>query len=179
MYISENNNITINIYWTRHSLSCSNVASSCALQHVNNNMYKDFKKKNLYYGIFPKDSNVTNIGIFHVNHISKKLKEKNIQFDKIITSNLIRAIKTADKFAFNLNIKDIYILPFIQEINTISDGTNVRSISNLKKYIKDNQSIKSNIYIFNNHKYFLQPSCINNFINFIVLSLPKKKKKNI
>lgn len=171
----KNNNITINIYWTRHSLSCSNIATSYALQQLNcKNTYKDFKKNNLYYGKYPKDSNITNIGISHINNIAYNLK--GIKFNKIITSNLVRAIKTADKFAENLNINNIYILPFIQEINTITDGKNVRSINLLKEYLK-NTNINSNIYIFNNYEYFFKPSCISNFINLLSLSFPFKKNK--
>lgn len=171
------NNTTINIYWTRHSLSCSNIATSYALQLLNcKNNYKDFKKNNLYYGKYSKDSNITNIGISHINTITDNLIKNGVQFDKIITSNLIRAIKTADKFAENLNINDIYILPFIQEINTITDGTNVRSINLLKDYLK-NTNTNSNIHIFNNHQYFLEPSSIYDFINLINVFFPLKKKK--
>lgn len=152
----------INIFWIRHAISCSNIASGYAIK-LNNyySNYKEFKRNNINLNTYAKDSDITNIGINKITEIIPILE--NIHFDFIITSNLIRAIKTGDEIAKNLNISDINIIPFIQENNTFLDNYSARSINNLLSYL-NYYNFNSNIYIFKNYKLFLEKSNLHNFL---------------
>tara|TARA_B100001094_G_C17978151_1_gene693843 strand:+ start:112 stop:915 length:804 start_codon:yes stop_codon:yes gene_type:complete len=160
----------INIYWIRHGLSCSNIGSVYSLYEKNKNKnnlpYKIYKNNYIYIDKYPKDSKITNFGKKQIIGIADQLKKKNIKFNKILTSSLIRSIMTADEFSKYLNINNIHIVPYIQEIGTTSDNILSRNIDELKKYLNNN-AIYSNTYFFYNKKLFLENSNLDEFIKIL------------
>ena len=128
---------TINVYWTRHGLSCSNMATAAAFRKIGcvKNEYKQVKKSEFTKWVeYPRDSFLTNIGKEHCVKIAEQL---NINFDLILSSSLIRSIQTADEFSKNLSKckdRNIYIVPYIQELGTSSNGNTGRTLQHLKTY---------------------------------------------
>lgn len=170
-------NKIINIYWTRHALSCSNVASAYSVQKTGNDKYKDFKK-NLYksLSLYRKDSKLTPFSKLHTKKISNKI---NFTIDKIISSNLIRAIETANIFSKNVkkcNDRNIYISPYIQELGSISNGINARTIVELEKYLSENNLL--NTFFLNDTKIYKEKPNINKFY-MIIKSLTKNIDKKV
>ena len=94
----------INVYWVRHGLSCSNMATAAAFRKVGCvSEYKQVKKSEFTKWVeYPRDSYLTNVGMEHCAKIAKQL---NVSFDQILTSNLLRAIQTANQFSKNLRSK--------------------------------------------------------------------------
>lgn len=165
----------INIYWVRHGLSCSNVASIYSLKKYNDDLYyKSYKNNYIHIDKYPKDSNITNFGKNQIISIANQLKKKNIKFNKILTSSLIRSIKTADEFSKYLNINEIHIIPYIQETGTTSDNISSRNINELKNYLNNNV-IYSNTYIFKNKKLFLENSNLDDFIKILPDIIPNSQ----
>ena len=67
----------INIYWVRHGLSCSNVASIYSLRkYIDDLYYKSYKNDYIHIDKYPKDSNITNFGKNQIISIANQLKKK-------------------------------------------------------------------------------------------------------
>lgn len=163
-------NKLINIYWTRHALSCSNIASSYSMQKVGNK-YKNYKK-NLYksLNLYRKDSDLTIYSKYHTKYISNLI---NINIDKIISSNLIRSIETANIFSKNIkncNDRNIYISPYIHELGSKADGIKSRTILELEKYLSENNIL--NTFLLNDEKIYNEKPNVNKFYR-IIKSLTK------
>lgn len=116
-------NKTINLYWTRHAESCSNLMTNTYQDKL------DDEEENKYFKIFIDSLyklyklictvNVhpllSYIGMQHAIRLGMNLKNLNIDFDYIFASTMIRTIITA-MVAFRGTNKKIYVMPYIHEI---------------------------------------------------------------
>ena len=170
-------NRTVNIYWTRHALSCSNVLSAYSLQQTNQETYKKYKSELLKdSNDYRNDTMLTEQG---KAHIQKFAKEFNIKIDKIITSNLIRSIETGYILSNSLKHckdKTLYILPYINENGSIANGKSARTISELKSYIYK-KSFPTNMLI-NKDLYKSYPD-ISKFRKILNKLISKSKKSEL
>ena len=171
-------NKTVNILWIRHGLSCSNILTSILKQKHNCSNVSKIKKK-IYKKMdnYPRDSKLTNIGKKHCKTIGKKLPK----IDKIITSQLLRAMYTGfelSKSIKNLNDKSIHISPFIQELKIKSDGKSGRTLKEIDNYVNDISKIK-NIYLIGKENEYNKYCNLNQFIKILTKFVLKINKKNI
>ena len=170
-------NITVNIYWTRHALSCSNVLSAYSLQQSNQENYKKYKS-DLFKHVndYPNDTALTKEGRLHIQKFAKNFT---IKIDKIITSNLIRSIETGyvlSRSLKNCRDKTLYVLPYINENGSIADGKSARTIDELKHYIHIN-SFPTNMLI-NKELYKSYPD-ISKFRKILNKLISKSKRSEL
>lgn len=114
-------------------------------------------------------------------HVQKMSTKITITVDKIITSNLIRAVETGHIISKHIKCNDhtIYISPYIQETGVMADGSAARTIYSLKKYIKNNNINK--VSFIGTYKQYKELSDIQKFSIILekIVSTIHKKKCNI
>ena len=121
-----------------------------------------------------RNEELTEIGINQAKELASKIKEANIKFDKIYSSPLKRAYKTAETIKDALNIEKIEVLEDLVERDFgIMSG---KLISDIEKFCSPD------IFKSNTITYFLNPEGSENFPELLLraenlLSYIKNKHK--
>lgn len=166
----------INIYWIRHALSDSNVATAKAIQKVGcHNNYKltkslDFGKSYKY----PRDSFLTK---FAQRHCVEVFSNLDVVPDIIISSQLLRTIQTATLYKNYSGSKiPLLAMPYIAELGTHANGQDSRTLLELHQFIKN---FNYNVTFAENPKRYLEESSIVKFYKRLVKLVSKYNKKEL
>jgi broad specificity phosphatase PhoE len=142
----------INIYWVRHGYSCAN--------YVRDN-------EKTFFNPFPhtnvKDPRLHAKGVEEAVKLAEIFKSKNIMFDLICSSQLYRAIQTAQTISDELGIKDkVLVLPQICEeawknIKSINTDDNIpyRYLYNKLDLVDKLDGLDYSQY-YPNYEYFIK-----------------------
>ena len=166
---------TFNLYWMRHGLSCSNLATA----HSFKQQVKLSKGQLLVNHQFKKDPDLAQIAKKqHVFAIAEQINKKPLKFDYIITSNFIRAIKTGYLIGKNTGFqKKIYIFPYIQELSRHAGQTNpdnsdekwIRTLRELREYLDSMEiGLDDKYRIFGEEQNYNEKPSMTNFREIFV-----------
>ena len=140
----------INIYWVRHGFSCANY-----IKKKNEGSYNPFK---LIEHTSVKDPKLHIVGREQAQQLAQEFNENNIKIDLVCSSQLLRAIETAQTLYNRLDTcsGEIMILPQICEKGNTDDNKPYRFINNtipIHTIQLENLDYKS---YYPNYEYFLR-----------------------
>lgn len=148
----------LNLYWTRHAESCSNLLTMSFQDKIDNqeksfinNIYKKIIKLYKWSSIFNMHPILSFIGMQHAVKLGMKIKHDQIKFQHVFSSSMIRTILTS-LVAFRGTNKTIYVMPHIHEVGLkyfefISEKP--QDINELKYYVEFMKEWISNNWIVN------------------------------
>ena len=140
----------INIYWVRHGFSCANY-----IKKKNEGSYNPFK---LIEHTSVKDPKLHIVGREQAQQLAEEFNKNNIKIDLVCSSQLLRAIETAQTLYNRLDTcsGEIMILPQICETGNTDDNKPYRFINGKKPSGTtqlENLDYKS---YYPNYEYFLR-----------------------